>query len=558
MREASADGGAARLRVRDDGPGVPAEARHRIFEALFTTKAKGSGLGLALCRRIMEAHGGTIDLEPNDADGRELRARPAGAVHAGPGHRPRMSGSVLIVDDDDALAENLAEIVESLGVETIDRARSQERRSRMAAGHDFDVALIDVRLPDGDGLSLLGPLRARSPFVQSVLVTGNATVEGRSPPCAATRSPTSSSRSRRPICSTRSAARSIRPRSIASASGCASSWSARRQRHRELVESIPAFVLALDERGRITTWNRQLERVDRLPARRDAGHRRPRAGRAPDERPRDLPVKAGGIAQGALEPRRGDGRDGERHGLRGRHRRHRRGGDAPPPASLGAPGGRRHHGGRPGARGAQSAQLRLAAAHAARAAPGARRGRGRRVLPIARIIKSEIDRLDRLVRDFLAFAQPRPLEPRPVDVGRAARGGGRAHRARGRGGARRASRPTSRRRSPVACRRRGATAPGAAQPDPQRDRGDAATRRPRSRCARGPATDAVEIEVEDDGPGFAEDLPVFDAFFTTKEQGTGLGLPLVHRIVADHGGTIRVQSRPGRTCFTVTLPRERA
>jgi two-component system sensor histidine kinase HydH len=59
------DGG-ARLQVRDEGSGVPVEARYRIFEALFTTKAKGSGLGLALCRRILEAHGGTIDLESTE------------------------------------------------------------------------------------------------------------------------------------------------------------------------------------------------------------------------------------------------------------------------------------------------------------------------------------------------------------------------------------------------------------------------------------------------------------------------------------------------------------
>ncbi|HXI55878.1 MAG TPA: protoglobin domain-containing protein [Polyangia bacterium] len=52
------------LRVKDDGPGVPPAARERIFEAMFTTKAKGSGLGLSLCRQVVEAHGGTLELEP--------------------------------------------------------------------------------------------------------------------------------------------------------------------------------------------------------------------------------------------------------------------------------------------------------------------------------------------------------------------------------------------------------------------------------------------------------------------------------------------------------------
>jgi signal transduction histidine kinase len=64
--EGQREGAATTLRVRDDGPGVPLEMRERIFEALFTTKAKGSGLGLALCRRILEAHGGTIGLEPSE------------------------------------------------------------------------------------------------------------------------------------------------------------------------------------------------------------------------------------------------------------------------------------------------------------------------------------------------------------------------------------------------------------------------------------------------------------------------------------------------------------
>jgi two-component system, NtrC family, sensor histidine kinase HydH len=71
--------GETRLRVRDDGPGVAAEARYRIFEALFTTKAKGSGLGLALCRRILEAHGGSIELEATPKGASFLLALPAAA-----------------------------------------------------------------------------------------------------------------------------------------------------------------------------------------------------------------------------------------------------------------------------------------------------------------------------------------------------------------------------------------------------------------------------------------------------------------------------------------------
>ena len=60
-------GAATVLIVRDDGPGIPSHLREQVFEALFTTKAKGSGLGLALSRRIAEAHGGTVALESTAA-----------------------------------------------------------------------------------------------------------------------------------------------------------------------------------------------------------------------------------------------------------------------------------------------------------------------------------------------------------------------------------------------------------------------------------------------------------------------------------------------------------
>jgi two-component system nitrogen regulation sensor histidine kinase GlnL len=66
----------------------------------------------------------------------------------------------------------------------------------------------------------------------------------------------------------------------------------------------------------------------------------------------------------------------------------------------------------------------------------------------------------------------------------------------------------------------------------------------------------LEIVIEDNGPGISPDLlPIlFDPFVTTKANGSGLGLALVAKIVGDHGGVIDHDSRPGRTRFRVLLP----
>jgi two-component system sensor histidine kinase HydH len=69
--------------------------------------------------------------------------------------------------------------------------------------------------------------------------------------------------------------------------------------------------------------------------------------------------------------------------------------------------------------------------------------------------------------------------------------------------------------------------------------------------------DGLLFEVEDTGQGIPEaDLgTIFDPYFTTKSQGTGLGLAVVRKIVEGHGGTVHVASIPGKgTTFAITLP----
>lgn len=64
------------------------------------------------------------------------------------------------------------------------------------------------------------------------------------------------------------------------------------------------------------------------------------------------------------------------------------------------------------------------------------------------------------------------------------------------------------------------------------------------------------VEVQDNGGGVPEGLRphLFDPFITTKPGGTGLGLPLVAKLVGDHGGVIDMESQPRRTVFSVMLP----
>jgi signal transduction histidine kinase len=63
IRTSVAAEGVVLITVEDTGPGIAGEALERLFESFFTTKSTGMGMGLPICRSIIEAHGGSIAAE---------------------------------------------------------------------------------------------------------------------------------------------------------------------------------------------------------------------------------------------------------------------------------------------------------------------------------------------------------------------------------------------------------------------------------------------------------------------------------------------------------------
>ncbi len=460
-----------------------------------------------------------------------------------------IGGNVLIVDDDEALADNLAEIVDTTGAHTTIASDRKSALARATDG-DFDVALVDVQLPDGDGTGLLAPLRERSPFVEIVLITGNATLDGamaavRGGAFAYVMKPFSPPELLDTVRRARAQARLYREREQLRLE-----LELSERRNRNLVESAPSFVLSLDASGRITSWNRRLEEVTGLSRGDMIG--RPGADLI-DSDGKTCPLPVNGGPPRLVEWHRSEVPDGSGAAttyaigidVTGEQEMLRRTLRAERLAAVGTmAAGLAHEVRNP----LNSALLQLTLLERR-----VKKGDSQTaVLGISQIVRDEIQRLERMVRDFLAFAQPRPVEPRAMGMNDLVRSV----------------------MLLVAPEAEVGRVDTVTELDPTLPEvwGDAERLRQvllnlvrnaleamprggrlvvRSRPGQG-AT--AEVDVEDTGTGFAEDIPVFDAFFTTKEKGTGLGLAIVHRIITDHGGSIRVRSGAGGTCFSITLP----
>ena len=169
------EGDGPALYVADWGPGIPPDMRERLFEPYATSKRRGTGLGLAVCRRIAQEHGAQLSLVPATALG---DSPPPATVFrvlfpsadAQPAARPR----VLVVDDEAIIRrvfrDLLAKECEVLEADTAEEALGHLRVAPV------DLIVTDKNLPGLSGLDLAQEARRLHAQSRVILMTGYPSV----------------------------------------------------------------------------------------------------------------------------------------------------------------------------------------------------------------------------------------------------------------------------------------------------------------------------------------------------------------------------------------------
>jgi PAS domain S-box-containing protein len=173
------------IAIADTGVGIRPEHLPRIFDPYFTTKQKGSGLGLAAVYSIVNKHRGLIDVESHLGAGTTFRiwlpASAEAAAEAGEDRRPAppaaMQGRVLFMDDEESIRQMATFLLRRFGFEVVcavDGAEAIQRfEEARALGTPFTLVIMDLTVPGGmGGREAVARLRAVDPEVRAIVSSG--------------------------------------------------------------------------------------------------------------------------------------------------------------------------------------------------------------------------------------------------------------------------------------------------------------------------------------------------------------------------------------------------
>jgi two-component system, cell cycle sensor histidine kinase and response regulator CckA len=165
------------IQVRDTGAGMDEATQRRIFEPFFSTKALGHGLGLSSCLGIVTAHRGAILVESELGRGSVFSvllpavSRAETQRSARPGATPRPC-RVLVVDDEPLVRSHMRRLLDLCGY-AVEVAHDARSGLQALESYNPDVMLLDLTMPDLDGVEVVKRLRARGSSLPIVLCSGN-------------------------------------------------------------------------------------------------------------------------------------------------------------------------------------------------------------------------------------------------------------------------------------------------------------------------------------------------------------------------------------------------
>lgn len=159
------------LRIADWGPGIPLEQRERLFEPYSTSKARGTGLGLAVCKRIADEHGAQLRLAaPSSVD----ESTPPATVFEL--QFPEAPGTAtarrrLLVVDDELIIRQVFKDLMGKECDVLEAASAEEGLAQLRQG-PVDLIVSDKNLPGLSGLDLAVEARRLDPGSRIILMTG--------------------------------------------------------------------------------------------------------------------------------------------------------------------------------------------------------------------------------------------------------------------------------------------------------------------------------------------------------------------------------------------------
>lgn len=181
LRTCLGDDGAALLQVVDTGIGMTEPVRARCLEPFFTTKAEaGAGLGLSMVYGIVQRHEGSLDIQTKPGDGTTVSLRlplarravdAAGTV--APEHHAVRPLRVLLVEEDPMVRQVVSEYLRRDQHEVSTAVTGREGLEKFEAGA-FDLVVADLALGELNGERLAAAIKARTPAMPVILLTGFA------------------------------------------------------------------------------------------------------------------------------------------------------------------------------------------------------------------------------------------------------------------------------------------------------------------------------------------------------------------------------------------------